>query len=84
MYEVLLASRAERDLRQLPAEMFQRVVAAMQLLADDPRPSGSKKLAGSERDWRIRIGDYRVLYEIDDRKRVVRVMRVRHRRDAYR
>ena len=84
MYEILLERRAERDLRQLSAEMFQRVVAAIQTLANDPRPSGCKKLTGSKNDWRIRVGDYRVLYEIGDRVKVVRVMRVRHRRDVYR
>ena len=84
MYEILLERRAERDLRQLSAEMFQRVVAAIQSLANDPRPSGCKKLTGSKNDWRIRVGDYRVLYEIGDRVKVVRVMRVRHRRDVYR
>ncbi|MBC8116390.1 MAG: type II toxin-antitoxin system RelE/ParE family toxin [Candidatus Saccharimonas sp.] len=84
MYEILLERRAERDLRQLSADVFQRVVAAMQGLADDPRPPGCKKLTGSVNDWRIRVGDYRVLYEIGDHTKVVRVMRVRHRRDAYR
>ena len=84
MYEILLERRAERDLKQLPADIFQRVVAAMQSLANDPRPPGCKKLAGSENDWRIRVGDYRVLYEIADRVKVVRVLRVRHRRDVYR
>ena len=84
MYEILLERRAERDLKRLPADIFQRVVAAMQSLANDPRPPGCKKLAGSENDWRIRVGDYRVLYEIGDRVKVVRVLRVRHRRDVYR
>lgn len=84
MYEILLERRAERDLKQLPADVFQRVVAAMLQLANDPRPSGCKKLTGSVNDWRIRVGDYRVLYEIGDHTQVIRVMRVRHRRDAYR
>jgi mRNA interferase RelE/StbE len=53
-------------------------------LADNPRPPGCRKLVGSKNDWRIRVGDCRVLYEIADAIRVVRVNRVRHRRDAYR
>ena len=84
MYELLLERRAEKDLRRLAAEVFPRVIAAIEALADDPRPAGCKKLTGSDDDWRIRVGDYRVLYEIDDENHVVRVMRVRHRRDAYR
>ena len=84
MYDVLLERHAERDLKPLPAIAFRRIIAAIQLLADDPRPAGCKKLVGSQRDWRIRIGEYRVLFEIDDTEQIVRVMRVRHRRDAYR
>ena len=63
--------------------MYQRVVTEIQALAENPRPPGCKKLAGSKHDWRIRVGEYRVLYEIDDKAKVVRVMRVRHRRDVY-
>ena len=84
MYEILLERRAERDLRRFPADVFQRVIAAIEALADDPRPDSCRKLKGSDNDWRNRIGDYRVLYEIDGENQIVRVMRVRHRRDAYR
>lgn len=84
MYEILIERRAEKDLRRLAAEIFQRLIAAIQALADDPRPDGCKKLTGSENDWRIRVGDYRVLYEIDDKNQIVRILRVRHRREAYR
>jgi len=84
VYEVFLERMAERDLRRLPSAEFQRVIAAIKALAQDPRPAGCRKLAGSRRDWRIRTGDRRVLYEIDDKARAVRVMRIRHRREAYR
>ena len=84
MYEVLLERRAERDLRQLPAEAFHRIIAALEALAENPRPTGHRKITGSQSDWRIRVGDYRVIYEIDETTQVVRVMRVRHRREAYR
>ncbi len=84
MYEVYTASSAERDLKKLPPDVFRRIVPEIKLLADNPRPSGARKIVGSEADWRIRIGDYRVIYEIRDEIRIVRVMRVRHRRDAYR
>ncbi len=84
MYEVYLESAAQRDLKRLAAEDFRRVVPAIKALANDPRPSGCRKLSGSKSDWRLRIGDHRVIYEIDDRAHAVKVMRVRHRREAYR
>ena len=84
MYEVYLEGAAERDLKHLPVEVFHRIVPRIQALADDPRPPGCRKLTGSESDWRIRIGDHRVVYEIDEIENAVRVFRVRHRREAYR
>ena len=84
MYEVYLERAAERDLGRLPGETFYRIVPRIRALAENPRPPGCRKLTGSENDWRIRIGDYRVIYEIDEGQRVVRVFRIRHRREAYR
>ena len=84
MYEVYLERAAERDLRRLPVETFHRIVPRIRALAENPRPPGCRKLTGSENDWRIRIGDYRVVYEIDEGDRAVRVFRIRHRREAYR
>jgi mRNA interferase RelE/StbE len=84
MYRILLERNAERDLRRLSTEMHGRVIAAMQGLGRNPRPPGCRKLTGSKNDWRIRVGDYRVVYEIAAEIGVVRVNRVRHRREAYR
>jgi mRNA interferase RelE/StbE len=84
MYRVLLERAAEKDLSRLSPEIHDRVIAAIQALANNPRPPGCRKLAGSKHDWRIRVGDYRVVYEITDAIRVVRVNRVRHRREVYR
>lgn len=82
-YDVLIERAAEKDLRRLPEDVHERVIEAILPLAINPRPPGSKKLAGSKNDWRIRVGDYRVLYDITDKVRIVRVYRVRHRRDVY-
>ena len=61
------------------------MIAAIRALGETPRPRGARKLHGSPRDdYRIRVGDYRVLYEVDDAAQLVRIMRVRHRREAYR
>ena len=84
MYEVFLERAAERALKQLSKRDFERVIVAIRTLATNPRPSGCRKLVGGERDWRLRVGDHRVLYEIDDAAHVVRVLLVRHRREAYR
>ncbi len=84
MYSVLLESSAERDLRQLPAKEFWRIIEKIKALAETPRPPGCRKILGSESAWRIRVGSYRVLYEIDDVSQAVKIMRVRHRRTAYR
>jgi mRNA interferase RelE/StbE len=84
VYEVYLERAAENDLKRLPITTFHRIIPQIRILAENPRPSGCRKLTGSKNDWRIRVGDYRVLYEIDEKARAVRVMRVRHRREVYR
>jgi mRNA interferase RelE/StbE len=84
VYKILVERAAEKDLARLPVQVHDRVITAIQGLAKNPRPSGCRKLTGSKHDWRIRVGDYRVIYEIADTIRVVRVNRVRHRREVYR
>ena len=84
MYDVQLERSAERDLKRLAPREFHRIVPDIEALASNPRPKGCRKLSGTDNDWRIRVGDYRIVYEIDDRAKAVRVMRVRHRSDVYR
>jgi mRNA interferase RelE/StbE len=84
MYRVLLERGAERDLGRLSTEVHERVVVAIKGLAVNPRPPACRKLTGTKNDWRIRVGDYRVVYEIADEIRIVRINRVRHRREVYR
>ena len=83
-YEVVLMPTARRDLKRLPKKVQARLINAAHQLADDPRPPGVKKLAGDENTWRIRLGRYRILYEIHDKRLVVLVVRVGHRKDIYR
>jgi mRNA interferase RelE/StbE len=68
-YHVALASSAEKELKRLPSRLITRIIARMENLAPNPRPSGCKKLKSGDREWRIRIGDYRVVYTIDDAMR---------------
>ena len=83
-YQVLVERAAEKDLRKITSEVRPCLVLALQSLAKNPRPAGSLKLSGSASDWRIRLGDYRIIYEIADEIRIVRINRVRHRGDVYR
>lgn len=83
MYNLVIERAAEKDMKRLSNEAHARVAKAITTLATNPRPSGAKKLAGADSHWRIRIGDYRVLYDIADALRIVRVFRVRHRREVY-
>ncbi|MGB4777643.1 type II toxin-antitoxin system RelE family toxin [Microbacterium sp.] len=82
MYRVEILPVASREIRKLPPEAKRRVQAVIELLATDPRPPAAKKLV-ARREWRVRIGDYRVLYRTDDGVLTVVVVRAGHRRDIY-
>ncbi len=83
-YDVYFKPSAERELRRLPEDQQRRLVAEIELLAFDPRPDGVVKMAGAENLWRLRVGRYRVLYEIHDREVDILVLRIGHRKDVYR
>jgi mRNA interferase RelE/StbE len=83
-YEIRVAERAAKELERLGRQEQRRIVARIERLAEEPRPRGCVKLSGAEDIYRIRIGEYRVLYEVRDALLIVLVLRVRHRRDAYR
>jgi mRNA interferase RelE/StbE len=83
MYEILFASSAVRDYKKLPDRELPAINDAIDALADNPRPQGYRKL--KDRDaYRIRVGDYRIIYEIEDKKVTVLVIRIKHRREVYR
>jgi mRNA interferase RelE/StbE len=83
-YSVEWPKSARKELRSIPPREAQRIFQAVDRLAEDPRPAGSKKLKGSDESYRIRVGDYRVIYDVLDVIRIVLIQRVRHRKDAYR
>jgi mRNA interferase RelE/StbE len=83
-YSIQIVPSAERDLAALDKPLRQRIAARIDALAENPRPSGVKKLQGSTDTWRFRVGDYRVLYEIRDRQLLILVVKVGHRREVYR
>ncbi|MBE0610639.1 MAG: type II toxin-antitoxin system RelE/ParE family toxin [Dehalococcoidia bacterium] len=82
-YTVRIDRHAERQVRRLPPAVRERVLRAAYALADDPRPPGVRKMRGADRQYRIRVGDYRVIYEIHDNVLIVLVVEVGNRREAY-
>lgn len=83
-YELLIERHAEKDLKKLSSQLFSQIMAKIRALAMNPHPQGSRKISGSARDWRLRVGNYRILYEVDNRANTVTIMRVKHRKDVYR
>lgn len=83
MYRVEIRSRAEKDIEALPSRVRYRILETIATLGSEPRPNGVQKLA-ADGGYRVRVGDYRIVYEIADVARIVAITRVRHRRDVYR
>ena len=83
-YRVEVARRAIKALAALPRQEQQRVRAAIDLLADNPRPPGCAKLTGEDDTYRVRVGVYRIVYEVLDDRLLIQVIRIGHRRDIYR
>ena len=85
VYAVYVTHRVEREARRLPSDIIRRINATFEQLAHNPRPHGVVKLTGQTGSyWRIRVGSYRILYQIDDQRRRIDVYRIKHRRDVYR
>jgi mRNA interferase RelE/StbE len=84
MYHVNLAPKAQREFRKLTPEIQRRLDPAIQALRQNPRPPDCVKLSGKESLWRIRVGDYRVVYQIQDERLLVLVIKLGHRREIYR
>lgn len=82
-YTVEIKPSARKELEALPNQILARVIAKIEALADNPRPAGCKKLKGFKDQWRIRVGDWRVVYIINDTARLVSVTRIAHRREVY-
>lgn len=83
-YSITFARSAKKELEYLPSKVVNRIFPKIEALGEKPRPRGCKKLSGEGNLWRIRVGNYRVIYSIDDNLHVVDVIQVRHRSDAYR
>jgi mRNA interferase RelE/StbE len=82
-YSITFARSARKELEALPNSLIIRIFSKIEALSIEPRPSGCRKLQGFTNLWRIRIGDYRVIYSIDDKTETIDIVAVRHRREAY-
>ena len=83
MYKIEFTNSAAKELRDLPVELQRRIAPVIDRLIGIPRPPGVRKLVGHENLYRVKVGVYRIIFEIDDKKSTIRITRVRHRRDAY-
>ena len=84
MYKVTVKKSAAKALSKLSKQMANRLIPAIKALGEEPRPVGCKKLQGEEDLWRIRVGDCRVVYSIEDTIMIVDVLQIAHRKDIYR
>jgi mRNA interferase RelE/StbE len=82
-YRVIIPKAVQKQLNNLPQKVKSRLLADIRLLKNDPRPDGVKKLKGYEKTYRIRVGNYRVIYEIEDREMIVLLLSSVHRKDTY-
>ena len=83
-YTIIFSRSARKELEKLSPQLVERIFPKIEALAKQPRPSGCKKLKGGQDLWRIRVGDYRVIYSLNDPRLAIDVVAVRHRSEAYR
>lgn len=83
MYQVVVAKSAEKELASLPKSIIGKIISVLLLLESNPRPVGSKKLKGYSNLWRLRVGNYRIIYSIEDVIKLIDVREIGHRKDIY-
>ncbi len=82
-YSINIKKSVEKDLRKLPTSVISRVIEAIENLKDNPYPRQSKKLKSTEKTYRLRVGNYRIIYQVDEEKKEIVVYHVRHRENVY-
>lgn len=83
-YTIIISKTVEKQINNLPNYVKNRVIDKIKILVEDPRPANTIKLKGFEQEYRIRIGDYRLRYEIDDFNKIIKLLQCKHRREIYR
>ena len=84
LFEIQWKSSAEKEIRRIDPKIISRLIDAIDNLATEPFPASFRKLQASESSYRIRVGDYRIVYQLDKKNHVVTIQHVRHRKDVYR
>jgi mRNA interferase RelE/StbE len=82
-YKIVWKRSAAKELKKLPKQIIRRVLEAVEALSSEPQPVGSRKIVGTINQYRLRVGDYRVIYALEDEILCVEIVRVRHRKDVY-
>jgi mRNA interferase RelE/StbE len=83
-YEIFIEKKAEKDLRRLPKNYQNKIIQKIFNLKDNPKPIEARKIISSENYYRIKVGDYRIIYEINYKEKRINIFRARHRKEAYR
>ena len=83
-YEIFIEKKAEKDLRKLPKNYQNKIIQKILNLKDNPKSTESRKITSSENYYRIKVGDYRIIYEINYKEKRINIFRIRHRKEAYR
>ncbi|MBF2046464.1 MAG: type II toxin-antitoxin system RelE family toxin [Leptolyngbya sp. IPPAS B-1204] len=83
-YKIVISKAVQKQINALPGDIYDRVIEKLQHLLEEPRPSSVVKLKGTDNEYRIRVGDYRVRYEIDDQNKTIQLLQCKHRREVYR
>lgn len=83
MYKIIFTKSAAKELKKLSNQLIARIVPEIQALATEPRPTNCKKLKGEENRYRTRVGDYRILYSIEDTIKIVEIVKIGHRKEVY-
>jgi mRNA interferase RelE/StbE len=84
MYKIEFKKKVEKELRKIDRQYVQTLLGKIKMLEKEPFPSNSRKLTGSAMSYRLRVGDYRVIYQVDDNSKIITIFQVRNRKDAYR
>lgn len=82
-YKIFIERNAEKDFRKIPKAIRERINSIIIKLKYNPKPLSVRKISGSENYYRIRMGDYRIIYEINDKEKKINIFRIRHRKEAY-
>ncbi len=83
-YRIEIKPSALKELEKLPRQVILRAIAAIKGLGENPYPPGVKKLSGFDHTYRVRVGDYRIMYDIFEDRLIIEIIRVKHRKDVYR